>query len=224
VPRDLWDVETGAAYRRRLGARREWGTSAGIGSASDHPFHSGRELSLRATASCRLPSRERDSWILFLSFSNNRSFANNIPLPGAAYQLSVPDRGLDLLLGLPFLAANYRPSPDWAGRAALFGPDNLSAEWAWLGRRPWQVYAGFDWSQREWLRADRAARSDRLFYDSKKWSLGTRLAGRRLRLDVSAGYESGRRFYEGLRAHSAGVPAAELKAAWGLGLKAGFDW
>ncbi|MCX5797068.1 MAG: hypothetical protein NTY77_16365 [Elusimicrobia bacterium] len=225
VPRDLREVETGVNFRRRLGDRHDWGLSAGVGSASDQLFDSIHETSLRATAAYRIPSREMNSWLFLLAYSNNRQFANNVPLPGVAYMVRSPEHGLEAILGLPFLAVSYKPTPDWSGRLAIFGPNNLSVEWACLRWKPAQAYAGFDWSQREWLRAHRPDNSQRLFFDEKKWTLGTRfpLAGK-VRLDLAGAYEFNRRFYESDRARSSGVPAAEFKPAWSFQAKAGIDW
>jgi len=225
VPRDLWDIETGARYRHRLGERREWGLSASVGSASDDPFHSINETTFRVTGTYRIPSRRSNSWLFFLAYSNNRHFANRVPLPGAAYLLHAPDQGLDAVVGLPFLALNYRPTPDWSGRLRIFGPDNISAEWGYLGWKPLETYSGYDWSQRQWLRAGRADNSQRLFFDEKKWSLGVRFpVGHELHADLAALYEFDRRFYESVRAVHGGIPEADLNATWSFQAKLSAKW
>ena len=224
-PRDLREAELGAGFRRRFGERREWGLSAGAGSASDRPFDSIHETTVRATAACRLPARGLDSWMLLLSYSNNRSFANNIPLPGAAYMLRRPEHGLDAVLGFPFLSVGWRPTPDWSGRLSMFGPNTVSAEWSFLSWKAAQPYAGFDWGQREWFRSRRPDRSQRLFFDEKRWTAGVRLPlPGKLRLDLAGVYGFGRRLYESDRARDSGMAAAELKPAWSFQAKAGVDW
>jgi hypothetical protein len=224
-PRDLREAELGAGFRRRLGERREWGLSTGMGSASDRPFDSIHETTVRATAACRLPARGRDSWLLLLSYSNNRSFANNIPLPGAAYMLRLPERGLEAMLGLPFLSVSWRPTPDWSGRFSMFGPNTVSAEWSFLAWKAAQPYGGFDWGQREWFRSRRPDHSQRLFFDEKRWTAGVRLPlPGKLRLDLAGVYGFSRRLYESDRARDSGVPAAELKPSWSFQAKAGVDW
>ena len=165
------------------------------------------------------------SWLFFLAYSNNRHFANNVPFPGAAYLVRAPEHGLDAVIGLPFFAVRYRPAPRWSGKLAVFGPDNVSAEWACLALKPAQAYAGFDWNQREWLRAHREDNKQRLFYDEKKWTLGTRFPlPWKVRMDLAGAYEFNRRIYEDSRARSSGVPAVDFKPAWSFQAKVGVDW
>ena len=225
VPRDLWDVETGARYRHRMGERREWGLAASVGSASDEPFHSIKETTFRVTGTYRMPARQNNSWLFFLAYSNNRYFANGVPLPGAAYVIHAPDHGLDAVVGLPFLACNYKPAPDWSGRLTIFGPDSISAEWGYLGWKPVHAYAGYDWSQKQWLRADRTDNKQRLFFDEKKWILGVRFPVlRELRADIAALYEFDRRFYDSVRAVRGGIPEADLSAAWAFQARLSARW
>ena len=115
IPRTLWDVDTGASYQHRLAERRSWGVSASVGSASDELYHGISEMTLRVTGNYQIPSRDKNSWLFLLSYSNDRHFANGVPLPGVAYLLRAPEHGLDALIGLPFIAINYRPAPLWRG-------------------------------------------------------------------------------------------------------------
>ena len=73
-----------AAGTRSLGDRRGWGAGASVGSASDVPFHSIHETIFSAAARYEIPSKERNSWVFLLNYSNNRTFLNNVPLPGVA--------------------------------------------------------------------------------------------------------------------------------------------
>jgi len=223
LPQSLWDVETGGAYQHHLGDRHDWGLSTSIGSASDEPFHSIHETIFRGTGTYHMPSGQQNAWLFFLSYSNNRHFANNIPLPGVAYDLRTPK--LDAALGLPFLAVNYRPTPDLTGRFSIFGPDNVSAEWAYVFWKPVQAYAGFDWGQQEWLRANRDDNSNRLFDDQKKWALGLRFpVVDAIRLDLSANYEFDRRFYEDTHAVSRDVAEANLNPGWAFQARLSRRW
>jgi hypothetical protein len=225
VPESLWDVETGGAYRHHMGDRHDWGVSTSIGSASDKLFNSIHETIFRATATYHIPSGQENAWLFFLSYSNNRHFANNIPLPGAAYVIHSQDHQFDAAIGLPFLALDYRPAPRWNMRFSIFGPDNVSSE---VGYRLWgpvQTYAGFDWGQQEWLRADRADNSDRLFYDQKKWAAGLRFpVYKAVRLDLSGNYEFNRRFYENDRAENRDIPEVNLSPGWAFQAKLSTRW
>ena len=225
VPRRLWDIETGGSFRRVVSDRKDWGIFASIGSASDEPFHSIRETTLRMTAAYRLPSLDRNSWLLLLSYSNNRNFANNIPLPGVAYVVNAPKKGIEAAIGFPFLSITHKPSPRWTNRTVLIGPRNFSAETAFRVKAPVETYVGFDAGEKSWLRADRVHRRDRLFLGQKRWNFGLRFPlARGLRADIGAGYDYNRRFYEYKKAKSHGVPAADLRSAWTFQTKLGFKW
>ncbi len=225
IPRDLWSLETGVGYRHKLGDRRDVGFSIGAGSASDEPFHSLHEDILRVSGSYRVPSGERNAWLFSLFYSNNRHFGNNVPIPGVAYIVNDPERGLHAALGLPFLAAFWRPTPDASARFSIFGPRNVSAEGAYRLWRSLQAYAGFDWGERSWLPTSRTDDELRLFYDAKRWSLGARFPlAWGLRGDLGTGYEFGRRMYEDTRARGLGVPDAEFNAAWTFGFKLSARW
>lgn len=225
LPQSLWDIETGGAFQHHIGDRRDWGISTSIGSASNKPYDSIHEDIFRATGTYHIPSGAENSWLFFLAYSNNRHFANNVPLPGFAYLIHSPEYGLDAALGLPFLAVNYKPTERLSGRFSVFGPDNMAAEWAYLFWKPVQAYAGWSWGQEEWLPADRADNSDRLFYDQKKWSLGLRFpVCPAVRLDLSGNYVFDRRFYENDRAVNSNIPDVELDPGWALIARLSTRW
>ncbi|MFA6091970.1 MAG: hypothetical protein WCU88_05040 [Elusimicrobiota bacterium] len=215
VPAKLWDLQAGGAFSRRTGDRRAWGVNSGLGSASDEPFHSIRETEVKAAAYRELPSRERNSWMLFLSYSNNRSFLNNVPFPGAAYVFREPIKGLQAAVGFPFASASYQPGKDWRASFSIFGPTNISIEGARrLFSEAW-VYSRFERSPSQWLRADREQRRDRLIFDHQEARVGVRCGtGKGFSVDVSAGRDFRRRFYESRDASRSSVPKAELADAW----------
>lgn len=225
VPDELWDVSAGASWRKEQGDRKDVVISGGVGSASDTLFHSSRELSLRATAAVKRPSGPRNAWIALLAYSNNRDFLNNIPLPGVAYWARSANSRVDAVLGFPLLFVGVRPTEKTALRMSAFGPTNLSAEGSVRVAGPIQVYAGFDWNQKEWFRADRTDRNDRIFYEQKKWSAGVRSpVSRAVRLDVSAGSLFHRRFYEDNESTSDPKSDVSLKSTWFVQMKVQVMW
>ncbi|MBK9430004.1 MAG: hypothetical protein IPN65_05845 [Elusimicrobia bacterium] len=215
IPSKLWSVQAGGAFARRIGERRRWGASLGLGSASDEPFNSIRETEVKAMAYREFPSRERNSWLLFLAYSNNRSFLNNIPFPGVAYVVREPVPGLHATVGLPFILLSYQPGKNWRLALSAFGPTNISAEGARrLGSSAW-AYARFERNPSQWLRAGRENLSDRLIFDRQGPRLGVRSPlGGGVSADLSAGLDFRRRFYESKDANRSGVPKAELPNAW----------
>lgn len=212
VPQKLWDLDVGESFSHQLGDRERWGASAGVGSASDVLFHSRHETNVSVSANAELPSGERNSWLLFLSYSTNRVFLNSVPLPGFAYVWR-GDR-FEAVAGFPFATARWRPDDDWTLSAGLFG----GARW-WLEseRRagPVRVYARLERQPRQWMPVNRQDYSDRLVFDEKLARLGARTPlGRGLLLDLSGGRAFGRAFYEGLDALRSNTPRATEPDCW----------
>lgn len=215
VPEQLWRLQGGTNYTRELGDRRRWGASASLGSASDRPFLTWRDDELSASAYYQMPSRERNSWIFLLNYSNNRPFANNIPLPGFAYVIDDPSHRLNAIVGFPFAYARWRPDEKWTLSAGVFGGASYSAEASRKLDQRLSLYARFERTPLQWLRAGRADDSDRLIFDSKTAVAGLRAAlGRGFSLEASAGRAFDRSFYEARDAsHSGGVARADLADA-----------
>ncbi len=214
IPGSLWDLEVGAGYRRRLENGHGLGFDLSVGSASDliHSFH---ETAISATAHYQLPSGDKNAWVFLLAYSNNRPFADGIPFPGFAYVYHSVQYGLDAVIGLPYASLSYQPAPRWSGHASVYGPTNASADWGYQAWEPVRIFGGCAWEQQQWLRAQRPTTADRLFFDDKKWILGTQTRlFKKILLELDAAYEFDRRFYEGIRAHNGGLPEANLPSGW----------
>jgi hypothetical protein len=72
-PEELWNVNVGLMYVRQFGEGRSAGLSTTIGSASDKPFHSLREVQVGFFGFLERPARnERDAWLLSLMYQPTR--------------------------------------------------------------------------------------------------------------------------------------------------------
>jgi hypothetical protein len=220
VPDELWDAEVGGAFNTELKQGRELNLSAGVGSASDAPFETSRETTLRLGAAYSKPSGSSNLWLFTLNYSNNRAFANNIPIPGVAYMINSPAHRLNLVLGFPFINVIHQSTERWMNRLTLLGPTNITAESAYSIAGPVKMYSMLEWGQSSWLRKDRPERDVRLIYDRKKWSAGLQgPLSKRVRGNFSAGYEFGRRFFESDSFFRNNEPTADLRDSWVYQLK-----
>ncbi len=215
VPRKLWNIDGSGTYSHRLGDRRRWGLNLGVGSASDELFHTMHETEFRSSVFYELPSAHHNSWVLLLTYSNNRTFFNNIPLPGAAYLLRDSDHGLEAVIGFPFLSARWHPNDDWTLSASVAGGVDFTAE---IQRRLTErvsAYARVERQPQQWLRANRDDYSHRLIFDEQDARFGVRSRlGSGVGLDLSAGRAYSRRFFEGRDAQSSGVSKTTLPNCW----------
>jgi len=215
VPQDLWSVEGGVGYNHLLSNGRALGVNFNVGSDSDHPFYSLHETVFRGLVNYRVPSGKHNAWLFSLSYSNNRHFLNGIPLPGIGYYFQAFDDRLQGLVGFPFIALRYKPTPEWNAQLSIFGPRNVSAE---LGRKivgPVRAYTAFQWGSQEWMIADRQDYSNRLFFDKKRISLGLRSPlPHGFLVDVSGGRQFDQRFFVNDSSSYKDVPTEGLPPTW----------
>jgi len=215
VPQDLWSIETGAGYNHLFNNGRTLGLNFTVGSDSDHPFYSIHETVFRGLASYRVPSGDHNAWLFSLSYSNNRHFFNGIPLPGVGYYFEAYDDRLQGLVGFPYIALRYRPTPNWSAQLSIFGPRNVNAEISRKLYGPLRGYTAFQWASQEWLIADRQDYSNRLFFDKKRASLGLRSPlPYGFLLDVSGGRQFDQRFFVNDSSSYSSVPTAGLPPSW----------
>ncbi len=223
VPRSLWSEQTGARYEHALDGGKSWGAGLGVGSASDRLFNSIRETVFHGTLDLRVPSASGGAWIFLLSYSNNRYFLNNVPLPGVAYEFRSDSGRVRGAVGLPFAAVRWKISRLWDARFSLYGPRRMTAD---FGRRLMgsvRAHGGFDWGGESWLPAGRSDYYDALNFERKRVYLGlTAPLGRRLILDVSGGRQFDQYFYEGRRL-AAGARAG-LPPCWYIATSFSLHW
>jgi hypothetical protein len=223
-PESLGSVETGVNYLKKLGERRQWGASVSVGSASDQLFHSIYETEFQVTGHYLFPSRGYNAWLLLMQYSNNRTFLNNIPLPGFAYMWNKPEKGLQLIAGFPFLALTYKPQPDWSAVLSVLGFTNNSAELARRIKGPVWTYVAYQRNPEQWMRAGRNDHSNRLIYDEKRTVLGFRSEIGKLAIDLSGGRTFDRRLFESQDATHTGAPRVNLKNGWIISVVLSTRW
>ena len=68
-PDELWNVNMGLTYFRRLDNDWSWGGGVNFGSASDRPFASIDEMFVGMNAFLRIPSGEHNAWMFSLMYA-----------------------------------------------------------------------------------------------------------------------------------------------------------
>jgi hypothetical protein len=213
VPTDLYTVQAGGAFSHEQSDRRGWGARVSVGSASDHLFDTIHETEFQGSVQYELPSGEHNAWFLLAQYSNNRTFLNNVPIPGFAYLWNRPDDHFRAIVGFPFIAIFYDPAP-WSFRATFFGPAQQHLEVVRKLIGPLSAFAAYDHSPLSWLRMQRDNHANRLIYNQQKGLGGLRCAlGRHGFFELAGGYSFQRQFYESKDATHADVPKANIPSA-----------
>lgn len=194
-PRDLWNASIGLAYLHRFDNGWTGGGLVNVGSASDKPFKSFREMNVNFAGFLRVPTfEERDAWLFSLFYSPGGQL--NFPIPGIAYQWNPSDR-FHLTIGLP-LAVMWKPTDDLTFNASYIPLTNIKANLDYRLTDELHVYGGYEFLNDSYFLADRVERRDRFLIFEQRVIGGLKFnVFETVNLDLNAGYSFGRYFGEG---------------------------
>lgn len=170
VPQQLYESEYGLSYKHSESSDEFWGASANVGSASDRPFTSKDNNTVSSTIFYSQSNDPTARWIWLLNYSNNRSFANEIPIPGFAY-IYRPSKEFFGVFGFPFAVMRIQLSEKWSTQLFL-GPYVYRFEFAYSLMGPFQAYAHLDSTLQNYILNNREKREDRLFITESKSLVG----------------------------------------------------
>jgi hypothetical protein len=197
LPGQLWEVRIGANYRGVVRGDWIWGVNASFGSASNEPFQAGDAFDGTLGGLLRIPHKEKNAWLFFLYFATNREFLNYVPLPGAGYWWEPSDK-FRAVVGVPFASLAYTPVEKLSLNLSYFPVRNIQAKASYRISWPLTVFAGFDWRNQRYFRADRDNNDERIFYYEKKVGGGLRLgATKQIALTLEGGWAFDRFYFEG---------------------------
>ena len=195
MPDELWSVNVGLNYMKALENGWMVGTMVGVGSASDRPFHSIREMTFNLMGFLMMPARnERDMWRFSLMYMYGGPA--NFPIPGVAYVWRKSD-DLTITLGLP-LSVDWRPRDDLSFSLMYVPLNNVTARATWTASEQLSAFTGYEILNESFFLADRADSQDRFFSVEQRlasgvvWSLGPNAA-----VELNGGYSFGRYFAQG---------------------------
>lgn len=191
-PDELWNINLGLMHIHPLENGWTLGGMVGIGSASDQPFASIREMNANVLAFLRIPASDRDAWNFSLFYSPMGQLA--FPIPGIAYAWN-PNDQFQMSIGLPF-SLTYRPYEELSLNISYLPLTNASAIVRWTPNENWTIYGGYQTYSQGYELADRADSRERLFQFDQRLMLGLRrkLVGNFV-LDCSAAYLFDRSYF-----------------------------
>ena len=195
VPESLSSADVGFTYTQKLSDNRTIGGGFSLGSASDELFSSKDSTTIGANFFYSFPSEQNDRWVWALFYSNNNPVFRDYPIPAVAYFYQRPT--VMGAVGLPFIFVRWTPDiGPWA--FTLFNVVTIVKAEAAYGPQFMQYFLGFDWNQQTWLRRNVQDTDNKLYYDEKKISLGTRfLLAKFVFTEIAVGQSFDRSFYEG---------------------------
>jgi len=194
-PRDLWNASIGLGYLRKFDNGWTGGLLVNVGSASDKPFNSFREMNATIAGLLRVPAwNEGDFWLFALFYSPGGLL--NFPIPGIAYQWNYSDR-FQLTIGIPS-ALTWKPTDDLTFTASYIPLTNVRAMLDYRFREGIHFFGGYETVNEAYFLADRADRFDRFLSFEQRVLGGVKFdILKNATLDFHAGYAFGRRFGEG---------------------------
>ena len=194
-PRDLWNASVGLGYLRRFDNGWTGGLLLGVGSASDKPFHSIREVNFSIGGLLRVPAwNDADFWLFTLFYSPGGLL--NFPIPGIAYQWNYSER-FQFTIGIP-AALMWKPTDDLTFTASYVPLTNVRAMLDYRFREGIHFFGAYASVNDAYFLADRAERYDRFLSFEQQVYGGVKFdILKNATLDFHAGYAFGRRFGEG---------------------------
>jgi hypothetical protein len=217
VPGQFWLVETGLTHIRPLASGSTIGGTFLFGSASDKPFHAGRDLTLMAILFATVPARNaRDDWSFSLFYSPTSQLP--YPLPGIAYVWK-PDETFEAKIGLPG-GIEWRPNDDWEVSFNYFPLVNVNAMIRRrLAERLW-LFGGYRTDTQIYFLADRTIEKERFYVFDQRAGVGLeQQLGSGFSLEFLASYLFDRELFQGTSFTSGRTDVIEFDPGLGLSLQ-----
>ena len=217
VPSQFWLVETGVTHIRPLASGSTIGGTFLFGSASDKPFHAGRDLTLMSILFATVPARnQRDDWSFSLFYSPTSQLP--YPLPGIAY-LYKPDDTFEAKIGLP-AGLEWRPNDDWEVTFSYFPIVNVNAMIRRrLADKLW-LFGGYRTDTQIYFLADRTIEKERFYVFDQRAAIGLdRQIGAGFSLEFLASYLFDRELFQGTSFTSGRTDVIEFDPGLGLSLQ-----
>lgn len=172
LPGHFYNSEIGVGYRHIENPNHFWGLTSSVGSAGDQIFHSRTKTVWNVTAFYSTTEDPSSRWVWLLNDSNNRTFLNEIPIPGVAY-IYRPSADFMGVFGFPFAFIRWKWDELWSSQFVL-GPYVYKAEISRSIAGPAQVYVSLDRSVQSYYREDRLEEEDRVFYTESRLLIGAK--------------------------------------------------
>lgn len=215
IPKDFGSAEVGfGANFPRADVSR--GFSATIGTTGRRLFDAENTRALSLTYFSEWKTAPDHSWYFLVSYSNNRTVFNNIPIPGFAYGYT--QKSLRLMVGAPFAFVFWMPLPYVLN--ATLSPFSSSADLGYIIHGPWQAMTSVAWQPRSFQNLAPDIDKQRLLFDRKEATFGVRaMFGPFHSVSLAYVYQFDRRLFIGESLSKRASSAADLEDSGGIQFK-----
>jgi hypothetical protein len=195
-PTQLFNIALGVNYFHPFENGNVGGLVFDMGSASDKPFESGREMLASGTGFLLMPQDDHSAWFVGVNASTNSQVLFGLPIPGGGYFYH-PSEDFQAIVGFPFSVVSWKPARDWQLQYVWAFLTTMHARAVYQPTPDWQLYAGFDWTNENWRLAERVNEQNHFFYYEKKLATGLLWWFKpNVGLEVSGGWAFDRYFTE----------------------------
>lgn len=170
-PSNLYNIALGMNYFHPYENGNVGGIVFDVGSASDKPFQSGKEILASGTAFLLMPQDDQGAWFVGVNASTNSQVLFGLPIPGGGYFYH-PSEDFQAIMGFPFSVFSWKPARDWQLQYVWAFLTTMHARAVYQPTNDWQLYAGFDWTNENWRLAERVNEQNHFFYYEKKLAAG----------------------------------------------------
>ncbi len=224
-PDELWDLNIGVSYRRKINQQWVGGVRAAIGSPSDKPFNSGDEIAYNGAAFARYDINKNHGMYFFLFYSSITDFLPGIPFPGVGWLYTNDDKSLSMMLGAPLFFISWRPVEPLTLKVIYFPLRNVYAEASWKFNNQWSIFASYAWTYQDYFLSDRPREENRLFYYEMRGMGGVEfVATDNIVLQLSAGYVFERMMFQGENYGDDDQGRIDIDPGWMAQLKVSFHF
>lgn len=186
-------IQFGVSHKHDLREQRSLGVLASYGSASDRPFKNARDN----TVMVNMTYLYNPKWLWLVNYSNNRTFLNNVPLPGVAY-IKEASREKSMIFGFPFIYI-HRPifGHNFSYKYFALLPYNHRFRLNYNHFSFFKPYVSYEQAPRVFFDSDRTDKSLRNFWFDRKVAIGIEKSfGPLLKLDIQFGRAFDREFFQ----------------------------
>jgi hypothetical protein len=193
-PEELWNVNMGLMYFRKLDNDWSWGGGVNFGSASDRPFASINEMFVGMNAFLRIPSGENNAWLFSLMYAPMGEL--RFPIPGVAY-FYAPCENFHMNIGLPF-SMMYRPIDRLTLEASYMPIHTIHTKAKYKITEWLSAFVAYDWANDSYALADRLDVNQRFYMYDQRLAGGLEAKmGEHFFVDLASGLIFDRYSFEG---------------------------